>query len=292
MKKNRSVLITDLDDTLWDWVKIWYASFDTLTKGIAEVLDLPLAELYRVIRPIHQNYGTSEFSFLAHEIELHFDRFPNDEFIRKKYKDVLHAAQKARKNSTAILPGVSETLRSIKNNGTKIIGYTESQYFATIQRIKAFDLDGIFDCIYSPEDHEIPHYIDPNNMRSKSKEFYELVHTEHYTTPPGVEKPSSSLLKKIISDQMTNVDECVYVGDKLYKDVLMAQEANVLDVHAAYGSNHNSKEYVLLKKVTHWSDEAVTTENNISDEDIRATIKLEKSYTELFEYINFTKFES
>lgn len=42
----------------------------------------------------------------------------------------------------------------------------------------------------------------------------------------------------------------------------MAQQANVMDVYAAYGAaQHRVEEYELLKKVTHWTPEMVAREN-------------------------------
>jgi ribonucleotide monophosphatase NagD (HAD superfamily) len=56
------------------------------------------------------------------------------------------------------------------------------------------------------------------------------------------------------------VEEVVYVGDNILKDVYMAQQAGVTDVYALYGASQHKPEYDLLRKVTHWTPEMVERE--------------------------------
>jgi phosphoglycolate phosphatase-like HAD superfamily hydrolase len=73
-------------------------------------------------------------------------------------------------------------------------------------------------------------------------------------------KPNPDILLDIVSDLGASVDEVVYVGDNILKDVFMAQQAGVTDVRAAYGASQHKPEYKLLRKVTHWTPEMVERE--------------------------------
>jgi hypothetical protein len=71
---------------------------------------------------------------------------------------------------------------------------------------------------------------------------------------------SAGILLSIIADLGGTAEEVVYVGDNVLKDVYMAQQAGVTDVHALYGASQHKPEYDLLRKVTHWTPEMVERE--------------------------------
>ena len=64
----KSVLITDLDNTLFDWVELWLNCFSTMLDGIVEISGIPKEQLIPEIAAVHQRHGTSEYSFLIEEI--------------------------------------------------------------------------------------------------------------------------------------------------------------------------------------------------------------------------------
>ena len=71
MKKSFSVLITDLDNTLFDWFEIWYQSFNAMLDKIIEISGVDREKLLDEIRSIHQRHRTSEYVFLIDCIKSH-----------------------------------------------------------------------------------------------------------------------------------------------------------------------------------------------------------------------------
>ena len=100
------------------------------------------------------------------------------------------------------------------------------------------------------------------------------------------------MLLDIIDEVGGLPSETLYVGDNLWKDVQMAQEAGVIDVHAAYGTAHTKEEYELLVKVTHWTDEDVAREKELKAHDMMAHATLEKHFDELLEKFEFVWFNT
>ncbi len=295
----KTVLITDLDDTLWDWVNIWYSSFHPMLVELQLVTGIPEAELLASIKAIHEKRGTSEYFFLLQDLEAAYGRPQDFESIKSKYDTVLHAFRRGRKGAQQLFPGVWNTLQHVKQSGAKIVGYTESQSYATTQRLKAFNLDGVFDLLYSPQDHDYPSGVNLEQIRSSEPANYRLEYTVHHHTPPGELKPNPGVLKSIIDDMGARNDDCVYVGDKLVKDIKMARDAGVLDAWAKYGSKIHSQEYALLKKVTHWTPTAVTQEATTKaadqdsppgDQDVPVSITLDDSFAELLHHVRFERF--
>ncbi len=63
-----SLLITDLDDTLWDWFAIWSASFGAMLAETARISGIPEIVLEQEIKVVHQKHRTSAYAFVLEEL--------------------------------------------------------------------------------------------------------------------------------------------------------------------------------------------------------------------------------
>lgn len=288
MKKQVKTLIIDLDNTIFDWFEFWYASFNPVYEAIKTDLALPGGELEREIRSVHQKRRTSEYPFLLEELKLLSDKHGTTD-IREKFKAAIDEAAIGRDAKLKLYPTVFEALWRIKSKGTKIIAYTESLGFYSSYRVKRFGLDGVIDTLYCPEDHELPDGIDERKIRRHPDSFYRLEVTHIKHTPIGELKPNAKVLLDILKMEHAQHESTAYVGDGLYKDVLMAQNANVFDIFAKYGVSQADKRYELLQAVSHWTDDDIERERIIvdSNETITASIVLENSFDEIFEHCDF-----
>src|SRR5438876_11276907 len=85
-----SLLVTDLDNTLWDWFEIWYRSFSALLDGIVSISGIPQEELEPEIRKIHQRRGTSEYSYLIGELPPLRELHGEDANLQELYADAIN----------------------------------------------------------------------------------------------------------------------------------------------------------------------------------------------------------
>jgi len=286
MKKPISVVITDLDDTLWDWVGMWYRAFKAMLDKLVEASGVPRDQLLGDFKKVYTHHGTSEYAFALQELPSLQRKHPGQD-IPGIYAEAIQAYRTARHDGLKLYPDVMDTLESIKDKGTLIIGYTEALAFYTRYRLLTLGLDRTLDLLYSPPDHDLPKGLTPEAFRKYSPEHYRLRRTVHRQTPDGSEKPCAEVLLKILSDIGAKPEEAIYIGDKLVKDVGMAQAAGVTDVHAAYGEAHNREEYDLLRSVTHWTDSAVRREKETT---IEPTCVLSRSIAELHDHFTFVPF--
>lgn len=284
--RNKSILITDLDNTLFDWVHLWHECFVAMLDSIVETSGLPEDALKKEIKKIHERHGTSEYSFLIEELPSLRAKFPDQPLI-DVFAPAIRAYRAKRKVSLVLYPKVAESLLLIKGAGTKIVGYTESMAFYSNYRVRKLGLDGVFDFIFSPKDHDIPAGIATADIRKYPASHYEFKYTQHRHTPAGELKPNKDILLSIIRETGGSPDEAVYVGDSLMKDVAMALQAGVSDVWAKYGLVQDTKEYELLRQVTHWSDEQVEKEKKIAQPDVKPTTVLENHFSELLDHFKF-----
>ncbi len=264
-ERPRRLLITDLDNTLWDWFEAWYQSFSALVDALVNQSGVDRAVLEEQIRAVHRSRGTTEYSNLVREVPALIDAAtPYDP--AKVYDAALHAQNSRRRAATCLYPGVGEGLRSLKQAGVRIAAYTESGAFWTEWRIKHTGLDGIIDVLYSSPDHDLTAGLKSSDLRSGhyEDEHYGLRGTQHLHVPHGVLKPNVEVLHSILDGQGCEPEESVYLGDSLMKDIVMAQAAGVLDAHAEYGLVQHRDEYDLLRRVTHWTDEDVAREKALA----------------------------
>jgi phosphoglycolate phosphatase-like HAD superfamily hydrolase len=284
-----SILITDLDNTLYDWVGLWYKSFKAMLDQLVKDSDIPEETLIKEFKTIHEKHGTSEYSFSIEELPSLRSKYGNVD-LAARFDAAIRCYRSARKEAMQLYPGVLETLEAAKDKGVLLVGYTESMSFYTNSRLKKLGLDRILDYVYSPPDHELPNGKTAEEVRRYPTEYYSLRRTIARNTPPGELKPNPQILLGILNEIGATPGEAIYIGDSLMKDVLMAQRAEVKDVWAKYGVAQNRAEYDLLRKVTHWRSEDVEREKKLRSEDVRPTVTLENSLHDLHDRFDFAPF--
>ena len=275
-KKYVSAIITDLDNTLFDWVDIWYQSFNAMLHSLIQKSGISEEEIIPQIKQIHEKYRTSEYSMLIKELPCLKEKYP-DKDLTKLFSSAINKYRKTRKKYLKLYPTVYETLEELKNIGCLIIGYTESSEFYTFYRIKKLKLDGIIDYIFSPPDHFFPY--DKDEIRYYPPQHYKYDKTRQLYVSTDKLKPDPVVLNSIIDSLDIEKENVIYIGDSLMKDIYMAQKAEIIDVHAKYGVAQNREEYELLRKVTHWADEEVEREKKIEQKRQKSKSEINPSYT-------------
>src|ERR1035438_7768408 len=130
-----SLLITDLDNTLYDWFRMWYSSFSAMLDAICATSDIPRAALLAEIRTVHQRRGTSEYSYLLNELPSLTALHPHQD-PATVYSDAIYRYRSARKRNLQLYPTVRKSLSYIKECGVPIVVYTESLAFYSSLRLR------------------------------------------------------------------------------------------------------------------------------------------------------------
>lgn len=285
--KKVALLITDLDNTLWDWFAIWHSRFSPLLDALVTDTGISRAQLIGEIKAVHQKHHTTEYSFLLQELPCLEEHLGRKIDVKTDFKRVIEAARIGRERASKMYPSVKETLMAIKESGTRIVAFTESQIYYTTQRIRKFELDGIIDVLYSTPDQGLPDESELMRLRAHPDGYYKLQKTIVRALPDRLTKPSPEILSAILQVEGYSRDAAIYVGDSLTKDIQMALSAKVTPVFAEYGVVHREDAYKLLQEVTHWPDQAVQHEQNTSSETIKAEYVLKASFSELLASFRF-----
>lgn len=284
----KKVLITDLDNTLFDWFSVWHASNAAMLEKVYEITGISSDIILPEIKKIHQEHGTAEYAFILQSLPSLLNLYGSEEAVNDALDEAIHAFRTARKNTLKLYPNVGSTLKRLKEKGVLVVAYTESKSYYTSYRLKKMELDAYIDFLYSPPDHELP-----DELGSGTEFSFQL--TKQRYTPDGETKPNPQLLLDIINSVGASIEECVYIGDSEMKDIEMAQQAGVTDVFARYGTSHfelNVEGYELLRSVTHWTDEDVEREKLIKENyhHIPPTYTVD-CFSELLNIFDFQAFE-
>jgi FMN phosphatase YigB (HAD superfamily) len=283
----KKILITDLDNTLFDWVGLWYACFAPMMQKIAEIAGIDREQLKPHIKAVHQKHGTSEYAFLLEELQPVIAPRSTTARLLDMFAPAVDVFRENRRKHLALYPTVAETLLKVRGAGAMLIGYTESMGFYSNYRVRRLGLDGVFHELFSPRDHDIPRNMTREQIRKYPAAHYELKFTKHSHTPTGSLKPDAVVLRAIIDKVGGAPEECVYVGDSLFKDVPMAQQVGVADVWAKYGEAQHKPEYTLLREVTHWTAADVQRETKFKAQHVNPSIILHHSFSELLTFFRF-----
>jgi phosphoglycolate phosphatase-like HAD superfamily hydrolase len=271
-----SVVLLDVDNTLCDWVDMWSRSFGALLHRLAAA---GVGE--SDVKAICRRQRSAEYRFLAHEIPE--TTLETAAALMVAYVDACDGALRP-------YPTVVETLADLKARGCLLVGCTGARAYYAAQRVRVLGLDGILDYLYSREDHAVPAGIPPASLRRLSPGAYALEATIHRCMEEGMAKPDPRLLLRIVDELAAPIEQTIFVGDSLTRDIVMAQEAGVTDVHARYGSPE-PEGYALLSRFSHWTAGDLEREQRLDGEDaIRPTFTLTRSFDELAALFRFVPF--
>ncbi|HEY4671730.1 MAG TPA: HAD hydrolase-like protein, partial [Gemmatimonadaceae bacterium] len=202
--------------------------------------------------------------------------------VSEIYAEALDAYNAGRR-TLVLYDGVRLSLDRLQKAGVLIAGYTESRSYYTHRRLRDLQLDVLLDYVYSPPDHEFQR--SNTGLRTLLPVEPALARTTHRLLREGEFKPNPAVLLDIIAEVGGRPERSLYVGDDLVKDISMANAAGVTAVWARYGS-HKDERYELLRRVTHWTRDAVERQRNADAVHYAPDVTID-SFAELFDHFTF-----
>lgn len=257
------LLITDLDNTLYNWVDFYVPAFNAMLTELVKLTGLDESALRSSFKRVHEKHKTTEYAFSIQELDVlaSESRGLTTREILEKYGTAIKAFRLARQNTLCLYPTVEETLEILRRQGRVIVAHTDAMMYYAVQRLKQLGIESMFDGIVAPRDHGLPAGTKPEDVRSYSDpDRYETTIRYVSELDPEILKPNRECICRILSHFNVANDEAIYVGDSLYKDIYMAQSCGVYDVLAEYGKTYDEQNYLELVEITHWTEEDVARE--------------------------------
>ncbi|RKH78030.1 HAD family hydrolase [Corallococcus sp. AB045] len=278
------ILITDLDNTLYDWVSFFARAFEAMASELVSLLGIPPQTLFDEFKAVHRAYGDSEYPFALFElpsVHRYFGTLPPEE-LKARLDKPLHAFNSARKRELRLYESVSSTLSKLNQKGIRIIGYTEALAVNAAFRLHKLDILKHFHRLYALE------AAVPLTPVSSDRPVVPLHRSDLIELVPRVErKPNPRLLAHICALEHVDLKDAWYVGDSLSRDIIMAQSAGVTSVWAEYGTKYDPGLWSTLVKISHWTDEDIVRDSQLRQQakSVRPDHTIQ-SYSELISLIS------
>jgi FMN phosphatase YigB (HAD superfamily) len=251
-----SLLITDLDNTIYDWLAAFVPSFYAMVGEAAPLLGVDEQELLDDLRAVHRRHGDSEHPFALLEtaaVQKRFGAASQRESVQI-LDGAFHAFNRVRKQNLKLYEGVYDTLAELFRRGVPIVAYTDARVINSLFRLNGLDIKRFFTRLYAPT-----HLAKEIDRSILDDEFVRLL-------PPGDRKPNPQTLVDICADYRVPTSQALYVGDSLVRDIYMAKRAGLHSAWARYGTLYEKSLWPQLVRVTHWTDADVEREQKLRDE--------------------------
>jgi phosphoglycolate phosphatase len=286
MRPKIKLLVTDLDNTLYDWVTFFSRAFYAMVNVAVETLGVPREQLLDELRDVHRKHHNSEQPFGLLEtatVKRMYGHLPRRMQVAS-LDNAFHAFNSARKNTLAAYSGVEQTLGRITAGGTVVVGHTEATVTNAQFRLSTLGLSRYLSALYAVEHFGAGH-PDPER-RQPLDEVLEVRHLRQ-----DERKPDPQILFDICRDFGVSPLETLYVGDSVSRDIGMAKEAGVWAAWAKYGLEYEASHWAGLVRVTHWTDEDVrrASEAKARYGNTAADVVLQNGFDDLLENFDFVR---
>jgi phosphoglycolate phosphatase len=259
LSKPRRLLITDLDNTLYDWVGFFAPAFKAMCEALSQVLDIPVEQVLDEAKQVHLTYGSIEHPFSIFNLASVRSQWPNASPAQlKAYLDEpLHRFNSERKRRLCLYEGVEETLKRLTDRGVRVVGHTEASPENAYYRLHRLGVARYFSHLYALEGPVVAH-PDPERVRG-------LAPPSGFVVPlmRSERKPNPDVVMEICATERIESLDAAYIGDSLSKDVAMARAAGIYAVWARYGTLVDPDDWRVLVRVTPWREEDVRREETI-----------------------------
>jgi FMN phosphatase YigB (HAD superfamily) len=271
-------ILTDLDNTLYNWVDYYVPCFLAMVKELSLITQIEENRIKQSFKRVHERHRTTEYSFAIEELDVlaSLDRGLSRREVLSKYDSAINAFRSSRKRTLRLYSDVVATLREVHSKGVKIVAVTESLEFHATRRLKQLGIEDFFTAIVCHPDHGVPPGTTLEDFRFyKEEERYTSSIPVVVRPSENVQKPDVRFLAPLFDQLSISPKAAMYVGDSLTKDILMAQRSGISDVYAAYGKIVEARNYAELLKITYWTDEDVAYERELSQTSVHPSATIE-----------------
>ena len=250
------LVVTDVDNTLFDWVSLWAGAFSALIHTLVERTDRGTDQWLKAAHAVHLRRGATECPSLLCDLASSAT-WP----IGLDPSKVLPAAATSYRqywdHHLTTYPGIRETLTQLAEQGHVVVAYTEGDVSIAASRLARLGLAGVIRRVFGRPP-----------LLSATESAWGLVGTSRNCPiaidfiPREDNKPNPTGLRTIIALCDATPSTTVYIGDNLGSDVVMAQTLGVGAMWARYGARRADDHVALLERVAHCAPQAVSAERN------------------------------
>jgi len=238
-----SLVITELDDTLYDWLSALVPPFYAMVAAASLLLEVSEEQLLGDLQQVHRKRGDLEHPMALLEtraVQWRLGALARRD-LERHLAPAFQAFRQARQQHLGLRPGAREGLEGLSQRRVRVIGLTESRASETMLRLNRLGIKSLMTAVYVPE---------RGAGRSES-----LPATNGFLRqlPRGFRKPNPRVLGEICARLETAPADALYVGNS-GADLEMARRAGVQAAWARYAAFLDPELWSKLTRVAHWTE--------------------------------------
>ena len=211
-----------------------------MLEELSMILNVPKSILLHEYQRVHQEKGSVEYPFSTLFLPSVKAVYPTKtkEEILSILNPAFHKFNSVRKEKLQLYPGVREVLKKLIEMQIIIVGYTDSAEENGFYRLKKLNIDCYFKHVYVADSQ----FKRPSNLSSEKTQIV------------SGKKPNPAILQKICKREGIAINETLYLGDSLTKDIYMAKQAGAVSVLCKYSCDEKMQKelYAKLVAISHW----------------------------------------
>lgn len=251
MPSSPALLITDMDNTLYDFPTYYEAGLKAMVSRLCEVLDIEEETVIERLRAIYATHQSIEYPFAIEEIpELHALGYAaRQSIIKQVISEFWTEASKA----LCLYPTVMETLHELRRQRIPVVAYTDAPIHEAVRRLRKLKIDKY-----------VTGLVAQQWFRRRPKKSFAIALTDVpgfgapprkfrivWRIPSSERKPSASVYSRIRSEFDIESHRVAVVGDSITRDLSPAIDNGMRAIWARYGkrSGGAATEQLLMRVV-------------------------------------------
>lgn len=243
------VLLTDLDNTLFNWIDYFAPCFRAMVHALAHATKLDEDEIYRQFQEVYSRLETAEYRRAIQELELYRREPP--EVQERLVRAGFVAFSQARKQRLQAYTTVPSTLHWLKRQGVIVIGVTNSWVVDAVGRLRSLGLSRYLDALVAWDGTQ-SEGGQPAIVPTRPA-ICRIV-----PIPSQSRKPSPEGYRAAIACCDIGSRSSLWaIGDSVTNDLVPARELGATTILAKYGGNYDPSNFETILRITHWGAERV-----------------------------------
>ncbi len=246
------LIVTDIDNTVFDWVNYYVTAFNALLDTVASTIGSSRELLAAESRDVFSEHGSIEYPFLAQELQS-VNKFYGSDIDRMLSEAVAPGRDAFMAAAQSVLKpydDVPSTLAAIKKRfpDLPIVALTDAPRYVAMWKLNKLGLLEHYDAVYGLPDPRVPTCeisrrvkVDPEILLKHLQQSNFGFKGKIRILPDDYEKPGVRGLKTVLMDfdldePIEKRQDVLWIGDNLRKDIGLGKRLNVRSAWAEYGS--------------------------------------------------------
>jgi FMN phosphatase YigB (HAD superfamily) len=248
-KPSISLVFTDLDNTLYDWVAWYSRAFYRMLDGAALRASIPRERLLGEMQKLYQvRQGLEHPEALLHAPSIR-TRFGEPARAREALAGVFASYYHLplHRSGLCTYPGVRPTLQRLAAQGVMVVGHTEAPANHALARLRALGLEHAFVALLAAP----PAPDDPTTGLGSDGADPPPFPVRYLAAHER--KPDPTVVRQLCQRLGVPPRAALYVGDNLARDIRTGRDAGLWTAWARYGTSHDPRDWQRVVDVSPWT---------------------------------------